>query len=145
MTWWRFFLSLHILYIAICYTYVLVHIARSDLIVFSIHKCSAHFCVISSDIFRLENLSVWQIPVFLYGLLRRNWGYIEFEMLEKQCCSYLRNIKTAINYVCKRFEHNLLIFLIGKIWMNIGICQTLGFSILKMPALDSTVFTLFFF
>jgi hypothetical protein len=25
-----------------------------------------------SDIFRLENLSVWQIPVFRYVLLRRN-------------------------------------------------------------------------
>jgi hypothetical protein len=26
----------------------------------------------SSDIFRLENLSVWKIPVFRYGLLMRN-------------------------------------------------------------------------
>jgi hypothetical protein len=34
-----------------------------------------------SDIFRLENLSVWQILVFRYGLLMRNRGYIEFETL----------------------------------------------------------------
>jgi hypothetical protein len=45
----------------------------------------------------LENVSVWQIPVFRYGLLMRNLGYIEFETVEKQW-SYLRNIKTAINY-----------------------------------------------
>jgi hypothetical protein len=32
----------------------------------------------------------------------------------------------------KHFAHNLPIFLIGKIWLNIGICQTLGFSILKI-------------
>jgi hypothetical protein len=30
----------------------------------------------------------------------------------------------------------LPIFLIGKIWLNIGICQTLGFSILKMSPRD---------
>jgi hypothetical protein len=36
-----------------------------------------------SDIFRLENLSVCQIAVFRYGLLMRNRGYNEFEMLEK--------------------------------------------------------------
>jgi hypothetical protein len=36
-----------------------------------------------SDIFRLENLSVWQIPVFRYGLLIRNRGYIEFENIVK--------------------------------------------------------------
>jgi hypothetical protein len=35
-----------------------------------------------------------QIPVFRYSLLMRNRGYIDFEMLEKQCWSYLRNIKT---------------------------------------------------
>jgi hypothetical protein len=32
------------------------------------------------------------------SLLMRNRGYIEFEMLEKQCFSYLRKIMTAINY-----------------------------------------------
>jgi hypothetical protein len=32
----------------------------------------------------------------------------------------------------KRFTHNLPIFLIRKVWLNIGICQTLGFSVLKM-------------
>jgi hypothetical protein len=32
---------------------------------------------------------------------------IEFETLEKQCWSYLRNIKTAINYFYKHFAHNL--------------------------------------
>jgi hypothetical protein len=33
-----------------------------------------------SDIFGLENLSVWHIPVFRYGWLMRNRGYyIEFE------------------------------------------------------------------
>jgi hypothetical protein len=45
----------------------------------------------------LKISSVWQIPVFRYGLLMRNRGYIEFETLEKQCWSNLRNIKTAIN------------------------------------------------
>jgi hypothetical protein len=49
-----------------------------------------------SNIFRLENLSVWQIPVFRYGLLMKNRGYIEFETLKKQCWSYPRNIETAI-------------------------------------------------
>jgi hypothetical protein len=45
----------------------------------------------------------------------RNRGYIEFDTLEKQCWSYLRNIKTAINYFFyKRFAHNLPIFLKGK-------------------------------
>jgi hypothetical protein len=34
-------------------------------------------------IFRLESLSVWPIPVFRYGLLMRNRGYIEFETLKK--------------------------------------------------------------
>jgi hypothetical protein len=68
-----------------------------------------------SDIFRLENLSIWQIPVFRYDLLRRNLGYIEFEMLEKQCWSYLRNIERAINYFFyKRFAHNLSIFSLEK-------------------------------
>jgi hypothetical protein len=28
-------------------------------------------------------ICVWQIPVFSYGLLMRNWGYIEFETFEK--------------------------------------------------------------
>jgi hypothetical protein len=37
-----------------------------------------------SDIFGLENLRVWQIPVFRYGLLMRNPGYIELETSEKQ-------------------------------------------------------------
>jgi hypothetical protein len=36
--------------------------------------------------------------VFRYGLLFRNRRYIEFETLEKQRLSYIRNIKTAINY-----------------------------------------------
>jgi hypothetical protein len=63
----------------------------------------------------------------------RNREYIEFETLEKQCWSYLRSIKTAINYFFnKHFTLNLPIFLIGKIWLNIGIWQTLGFSNLKM-------------
>jgi hypothetical protein len=45
------------------------------------------------------NLSVWKIPVFhYYGLLIINREYIEFETLKKQFWSYLRNIKTAINY-----------------------------------------------
>jgi hypothetical protein len=44
------------------------------------------------DIFRLENLRIWQIPVFRYGLLMQNRGYIEFEKLEKQCWSCLMNI-----------------------------------------------------
>jgi hypothetical protein len=39
----------------------------------------------------------WQIPVFSYGLLMSHRGYIDFEMLETQCWSYLRNIKTSIN------------------------------------------------
>jgi hypothetical protein len=79
---------------------------------------------------------IWlNIPVLYYGLLLRNRGYIEFETLEKQCWSYLRNIKTAINYFFyKHFAHNLPIFLLDKIWLNIGICQTLGFSILKMSS-----------
>jgi hypothetical protein len=39
----------------------------------------------------------------------------------------------------KRFAHNLPIFLIGKFWLNIAICQTLEFSILKM-SLQEVVF-----
>jgi hypothetical protein len=35
-----------------------------------------------SDIFGLENLGLWQMPVFRYSLLMRNRGYIEFETLE---------------------------------------------------------------
>jgi hypothetical protein len=58
-----------------------------------------------SDICRLENLSVEQIPVFCYGWLMRNWGYIEFETLEKLCWSYLRNIKTTINYFVTNVSH----------------------------------------
>jgi hypothetical protein len=41
--------------------------------------CNAHYW---SDIFRLVNLSVRQIPVFRYDLLMSNWGYIEFETLK---------------------------------------------------------------
>jgi hypothetical protein len=48
--------------------------------------------------------SVCQIPVFRYGLLMRNRGYIEFETLEKQCWSYLRIIKTALNYFLQAFR-----------------------------------------
>jgi hypothetical protein len=84
------------------------------------------------DIFRLENLNVCQLPVFRYGLLMRNRGYIEFETLEKQCWSYIRNIKTAVNYFYTYFTDNLPIFLIGKIWQNIGICQTLGWCRLSI-------------
>jgi hypothetical protein len=40
-------------------------------------------------------------------LLMRNQGNIEFETLENQCWSYLRNIQTAINYFYKHFAHNL--------------------------------------
>jgi hypothetical protein len=46
--------------------------------------------------------------------------------------TYPRNIMTSMNYFYKRFAHNLPIFLTGKIWLNIGICQTLWFSILKI-------------
>jgi hypothetical protein len=50
-----------------------------------------------------------------YGLLIRNREYIEFETLKKQCWSYLRNIKTAINYFFyKRFVQNLAKFLLSK-------------------------------
>jgi hypothetical protein len=97
------------------------------------------YCICWSDIFRLENLSVWQIPVFRDGLLMRNRGYSECETLEKWCWSYLRNIKAAINYFYKNFPHNLTIFLIGKMFPNIGIFQTLGFSILKMSPQDNSV------
>jgi hypothetical protein len=48
----------------------------------------------------------------------------------KKCWSFLRNIKTAKNYFFyKRFAQNLAKL---NFWLNIGICQTLGFSILKM-------------
>jgi hypothetical protein len=50
-----------------------------------------------------------------YGLLIRNREYIEFETLKKQCCSYLRNIKTAINYFFyKRFAQKLAKLLLSK-------------------------------
>jgi hypothetical protein len=42
--------------------------------------------------------------VLRYGLLRRNRGYIEFEILEKQCWSYLGKIKAAINDFYKRLH-----------------------------------------
>jgi hypothetical protein len=65
--------------------------------------------------------------------LMRNRGSVEFETLEKTVLviskEYLDSNKL---FFYKRFVHNLPIFLIGKIWLNIGICQTLGFSILKM-------------
>jgi hypothetical protein len=45
----------------------------------------------------------------------RNRKEIEFETLEKQCWSYLRNIKAALNYFFyKRFAHYLPIFIISK-------------------------------
>jgi hypothetical protein len=45
----------------------------------------------------------------------RNQKEIEFETLEKQCWSYLSNIKTALNYFFyKRFAHYLPIFIIRK-------------------------------
>jgi hypothetical protein len=40
----------------------------------------------------------------------------------------------------KCFVHNIPIFLVGNIWPNIGICQTLGFSILKMSPLQCFFF-----
>jgi hypothetical protein len=50
-----------------------------------------------------------------YGLLIRNRVYIEFETLKKQCWSYLRNIKRAINYFFyKRLAQNLAKFLLSK-------------------------------
>jgi hypothetical protein len=63
--------------------------------------------------------SLLYIPVFCYGWLT--------EILRKQCCSYL-----SIWDNNKHFAHNLLIFLIEKIWLNIWIFQTLGLSILKI-------------
>jgi hypothetical protein len=39
-----------------------------------------------------------------YCFLMRNRGHIEFETLGKQCWSYKRNIKTAINYFYKMFR-----------------------------------------
>jgi hypothetical protein len=50
----------------------------------------------------------------------------------KNSVGHLRNIKTAINYFTNVSHPNLPILLIGKMWLNIGIYQTLGFSILKM-------------
>jgi hypothetical protein len=47
--------------------------------------------------------------------------YFKFETLEKQWWSYLRKIKVAKTIFHKRFAHNLTIFIIGKIWVNIGI------------------------
>jgi hypothetical protein len=43
-------------------------------------------------------VSVVGNSVFRYGLLMRSPGDIEFERLEKQCWSYLRNVETAINH-----------------------------------------------
>jgi hypothetical protein len=65
--------------------------------------------------------------------------------MEKQHWSYQRNIKKAINYFYKYFAHILPIFLIGKILLKIGICQTLGFSILKMSPLESVLWISFNF
>jgi hypothetical protein len=51
---------------------------------------------------------------------------------------------TALNYFFyKRFAHNLPMFLIGKILLNIGICQTLRFSILKMSPRSIFLYFLF--
>jgi hypothetical protein len=64
----------------------------------------------------LENLTVWQIPMF-----GRNWGYLELETLEKQVLviskEYYDSNKLFF-YNC--FAHNLLIFFILNIWLNIG-------------------------
>jgi hypothetical protein len=49
---------------------------------------------------------------YYYGLLIRNREYIEFETLKKQFWSYLRNIKTTINY----FFTNVLL----KIYPNVS-------------------------
>jgi hypothetical protein len=44
----------------------------------------------------------------------RNQKDIEFETLEKQGWSYLRNIKTALNSFYNCFAHYLPIFIISK-------------------------------
>jgi hypothetical protein len=80
-----------------------------------------------------ENLCFGKSQCSAIRLADEKTGYIEFQTLDKHSWLYLRNIKTAINYCFYKWcAHNLPIFLIGKIWLNIGICQTLGFSILKM-------------
>jgi hypothetical protein len=63
----------------------------------------------------IENLKRWQNSVGLYSM-----EYSDSNKL----------------FFYKRFAHNLTIFLIGKIWLNIGICPTLGFSILKISPLE---------
>jgi hypothetical protein len=90
-----------------------------------------------SDMFRLENFSIWQIPVFSQRLADEKSSIccIEFETLEKQCWSYLRNIETAVNNFLQMFRTQSTP--IGKIWLNIGICQTLGFPFLKMSPLNT--------
>jgi hypothetical protein len=42
-----------------------------------LHTCKVYL----EKYFCLENIFVWKIPVFCYGLLMRNRGYIEFETL----------------------------------------------------------------
>jgi hypothetical protein len=65
--------------------------------------------------------------VFCYALLIRNRGYIEFETLEKQCWSYVRNIETPINYFLQtKFTHISQ----KKNLAEQGVFQTLAFSIL---------------
>jgi hypothetical protein len=49
-----------------------------------------------------------------YGLLIRKREYIEFETLKKQCWSYVRNIKTAINYFIYLLSYKLLSYLEAK-------------------------------
>jgi hypothetical protein len=57
-----------------------------------------------SNIFRLEYLSVYQIPVFRYGLLMRNRGCVEFDTLENSVVSYVRNIMRVINFFLQKFR-----------------------------------------
>jgi hypothetical protein len=74
----------------------------------------------------------WKISVFGKSQCSATacWWDIENRVRKKQCWSYLRQQVTIFVYKC--FVYDLPIFLLGKPWLNIGICPTLGFSILKM-------------
>jgi hypothetical protein len=72
----------------------------------------------------------------------RNQGNIEFETLEKQCWSYLRDIKIAISYFFyKRFAHNLPTYISQK--KNLAEHWDLLNIIPKMPPLIWILLSLF--
>jgi hypothetical protein len=88
---------------------------------FEIPRNTEFYAEVTSIQFRVLTSAEYDTPCWW-----ENRRYFEFETLEKSCLSYLRNIKTAINY---NFFTNVLhipIFIIRKTWQNNGIGKKTG-------------------